>query len=68
MLLNEGDRVRYSESFCAETSTTEAGRIDCARRRGVVVQVFAEGKLCDVDWGDYYVQFATDTPSLIREA
>jgi hypothetical protein len=65
--LSLGNRVRYTESFCDFTSTTEAGRADCARRRGVVVRVFGDGKLCDVDWGDYFLQFATDTPSLVRE-
>ncbi len=65
--LMKGDRVRYTEAFCTETSTAEAGRIDCARRRGIVENVFGDGKLCTVDWGDFSMQFATDTPSLVRE-
>lgn len=62
--LKAGDQVRYSEGFCIETSTTGAGLRDTQSRRGVVVRVFADGELCDVDWGDYFMQFDTDTPSL----
>lgn len=65
--LKQGDRVRYSESFCATTSTTDAGLRDTSSRRGIVVRVFNDGKLCDVDWGDCFVQFDTDSPSLVLE-
>jgi hypothetical protein len=63
--IKEGDLVRYTEDFCRETSTTSIGLNDTLSRRGQVVLVFDDGKLCNVDWGDVIVQFRTDSPSIV---
>jgi hypothetical protein len=63
--IKEGDWVRYTDDFCQQTSTTAMGLTDMIRRRGNVVLVFADGQLCNVDWGDCIVQFRTDSPSIV---
>jgi hypothetical protein len=63
--IKEGDWVRYTEDFCRETSTTSIGLNDTLSRRGMVVLVFDDGKLCNVDWGDVIVQFCTDSTSIV---
>lgn len=65
MAVREGDWVRYADDFVRETSTTEAGAKDMASRRGMVLTVFGDGRLCNVDWGDVVVQFDTASPSLV---
>ncbi|WP_110779657.1 hypothetical protein [Rhodopseudomonas faecalis] len=57
--------MRYADAFCKDTSTTDAGERDMAARRGEVVRVFKSGALCDVDFGDQFIQFETGTPNLV---
>lgn len=63
--IKEGDWVRYSDDFCQSTSTTDMGRRDIAGRRGKVESIFEEGSLCTVDWGDIFVQFSTNSRSIV---
>lgn len=62
--LQKGDWVRYSEDVCLDMMTEMAVR-DMRARRGMVVNVWQDGARCLVDWGDFYVEFDTDTPSLV---
>lgn len=61
-LLKEGDWVRYTEAFCRDTSTTSMGMLDQVRRRGRVILVYDDGRLCNIDWGDHVLQSQTDSP------
>lgn len=63
--IQQGDWVRYTQDFCEEKMSTSMGVEAEAARRGRVVRVFNEGKLCDVDWGDCFVQFSTESPSIV---